>query len=194
MFIELAEMLKCPAPHEETFLVVATDAMAERSVRSGVVGCPVCRAEYPIVDGQVQFGEAPRRPRPRVEAPVETLHALLALEGPGGYVVLVGAVARRADELATRLEGVHFVGVNPPDDADERPHLSLLVAGGSIPLRSRMARGVVVGTDFAEESWLAEAARVTLPGRHIVVEGEGFDVPATRPLASGSGLWVGERC
>lgn len=193
MFIELAETLKCPSPHQESFVVVATEAMAERSVRQGVVGCPVCQAEYPIVDGVVRFGEAPSPRAPPPAADVETLHALLGIEGPGGYVVLIGAAARRADELAARLEGVHFIAVNAPDDLTERPYLSLLVADDQVPLRTGVARGVVVSGDFAHDPWPTEAARVALRGRRVIVEREGLDVPGTRPLASGSGLWLGER-
>jgi len=185
-------MLKCPGPHEESFVVVATEVMVERSVRQGVVGCPVCQAEYPIVDGVVRFGETPS-PRAPTVTDAETLHALLGIAGPGGYVVLVGTAARRADDLAARLEGVHFVSVNAPEDLTERPHLSLVVADDVVPLRTGRARGVVVSGDFAHDPWLAEAARVTLRGRRVIVEREGLDVPGTRPLASGSGLWLGER-
>jgi uncharacterized protein YbaR (Trm112 family) len=193
MFIELAEMLRCPGPHEETFVVVATDVMEGRSVRHGVVGCPVCQREYQIVDGVVRFGAAGSPRAPHHGADGETLHSLLGLDGPGGYVVLVGAAVERADELAVRLDGVHFVGINPPPHARERAHLSLLESDGSIPLRTAVARGVVVGGDYAEEPWPGEAARVTLRGRHVIVEREGIEVPETRPLASGSGLWLGER-
>lgn len=193
MFIELSEMLRCPGPHAVSPLVVATEAMEGRSVRRGVVGCPVCRAEYPIVDGIVRFGAPPHPSPPHHVSPPETLAALLGVSGPGGYVVLVGATARCADELATLLDGVHWVGVNAPQDVAERQALSLLEADGMIPLRTRMARGVVVGGDFALSPWLDEAARITLPGRHVVVEREGVEVPDLKPVATGDGLWLGER-
>jgi len=193
VFIELAEILKCPGPHEESFLVVANEGMVERSVQQGVVGCPVCQAEYPIVRGVVRFGNAPSPRAAHRVTDAETLHALLGIEGPGGYVVLIGGAARRADELAQRLEGVHFVAINAPDDVTERPHLSLLVADGNVPLRTGMARGAVVSGDSAYDPWPSEAARVTLRGRRLVVEGETLEVPGMEPLASGSGLWVGQR-
>src|SRR5438445_7931838 len=53
--IELTEMLRCPEAHEEAFLVMSTGEMVGRMVRSGILGCPVCRREYPIVRGMVQF-------------------------------------------------------------------------------------------------------------------------------------------
>src|SRR5207302_9778469 len=102
-------MLRCPETHEEAFLVMSTGEMVGRMVRSGILGCPVCRKEYPIVKGIVNFsapgpgaglplrqkdavasGDPPRAP----DAP--TLQALLDLTGPGGYVVLVGSAAGHA--------------------------------------------------------------------------------------------------
>src|SRR5256886_15142746 len=53
--IELTEMLRCPETHEEAFLVMSTGEMVGRMVRSGILGCPVCRKEDPIVKGIVNF-------------------------------------------------------------------------------------------------------------------------------------------
>jgi uncharacterized protein YbaR (Trm112 family) len=53
--IELTEMLRCPERHEEGYLVMSTGEMLGRMVRSGMLGCPVCGKEYPIVRGVAQF-------------------------------------------------------------------------------------------------------------------------------------------
>jgi uncharacterized protein YbaR (Trm112 family) len=204
--IELTEMLRCPEPHGEAFLVMSTGEMLGRMVRSGILGCPICRREFPIVKGIVHLsgsaeraavpGSAAERPAPRppLRADPETLQALLDLSGPGGYVVLVGAAARHAVGLAGLMGGIHFIGINAPEDVEELPVLSLLVCPGMIPLRQTIARGVVVGSDRLGSDWLAEARRVVLPGRRVVIEGEDVPVPAglTR-LAAGVGLFVGER-
>lgn len=193
MFIELAEMLRCPQPHEETYLVVSTGVMKGRSVWLGTVGCPVCASEYPIVNGVVRFG-IPEQPRePHQAADVDAIHAGLGIEGGGGFVVLVGTAARLAGELRARLEGVHFVGINAPPDQEESDTLTLMAADGTIPLRTQMARGCVIGADFAYAPWLDEAARITLHGRRIVALREGVTVANAEPLASGMGVWVGER-
>jgi uncharacterized protein YbaR (Trm112 family) len=204
--IELTEMLRCPESHGEAFLVMSTGEMLGRMVRSGILGCPICRREFPIVKGIVTFlgsGErgavprgAPEGPAPRSPLPAdpETLQALLDLSGPGGYVVLVGTAARHAVGLAGLMGGIHFVGINAPVDVEELPVLSLLVCPDMIPLRQTVARGVVVGSDRLGSDWLAEARRVVLPGRRVVIEGEDVPVPVglTR-LAAGEGLFVGER-
>jgi len=207
--IELTELLRCPEPHEENVLVLSTGEMLGRMVRSGILGCPVCHKEYPIVKGVVEFsgsgkreagsvgaGQATRPPS-RFPLPLpdaQTLQALLDLSGPGGYVVLVGVAARYAVGLADLMGGVHFVGVNAPPAVEELPVLSLLRCARMIPLRQAMARSVVVGADATAAPWLAEAQRVLLRGRRLVVEAENLAVPPgiTR-LAAAQGLFVGER-
>ena len=199
MHIELTEMLRCPEPHEEGFLVLSTGEMLGRMVRSGILGCPKCGREYPIVRGVAHFsgpsvapsGTAPRSPLP-VDA--ETLQALLDLSGPGGYVVLLGGAARHAVGLAGLMGGIHFVGVSAPDDMEELSVLSLLACETMIPLRQTVARAVVVGSDRVGAEWLVEARRVLLPGRRLVIESEQVAAPVglTR-LALGHGLFVGER-
>ncbi|HXV89892.1 MAG TPA: hypothetical protein VD707_00900 [Gemmatimonadales bacterium] len=203
MHIELTEMLRCPESHQESFLVLSTGEMSGRMVRHGLVGCPVCHREYRILEGIVDFGgagtgdagrgvtDATRPPSP-VPRP-DVLQALLDLSGPGGYVVLLGAAARAGPALASLVGGIHCIGVNAPDDLAEEPRLSLLRCGSTIPLRGSMARGVVVGADLAEPPWLAEAARVLLRGRRLVVTGEDVAAPGVKHLVTGEGLWVGEK-
>src|SRR5438128_333983 len=170
MHIELTEMLRCPEPHREEMLVLSTGEMKDRMVRSGLLGCPVCHNEYPISRGIVNFRRSKERvakessgprpayapPSPLPSADAAKLQALLELSGPGGYVVLVGAAVRQATRLSALMQGIHFVGINPPGDLDEQPTLSLLYASEKVPLRTSVARGVVVGADLATSPWLVE--------------------------------------
>ena len=195
MFLELAEYLKCPTDHAEEPLIVATGAMKGRSIVFGTIGCPVCHAEFVIVNRIAQFdGPARAAPPPADRLPeTDAVHALLGLASPGGYVVLLGSAARLADGLAQQLEGVHFIGVCAPDDVEAGAHLSLLSCTTKIPLRSAMARGVVVGAERAEPEWLAEAVRVVLPGQRVVVLRDDVSVDGVERLAAGQGMWVGKR-
>jgi len=77
---------------------------------------------------------------------------------------------------------------------DEQPMLSLLYANEKVPLRTAVARGVVVGADLATSGWLVEAHRVLLRGRRFVVENEEPELPiGLVKLAAANGLWVGEK-
>ncbi len=191
MFIELTDHLRCPAPHDEAFLVLVPDAVAERGVRRGLLGCPVCGAEYPVTDGIARFADAPCPSSAETGVDAAALQALLGLEGPGGYVVLVGGVG--AVDAATGLEGIGLVLLNPPaGTADAPPRVSVLEAA-MIPLKARSVRGVVLGEGYAADpGWIAEARRVLLPGRRLVghgptpSEGAGPEL-----LASADGWWVG---
>ncbi|HEV8266472.1 MAG TPA: hypothetical protein VGQ06_16105 [Gemmatimonadales bacterium] len=207
MHIELTEMLRCPEPHQEEFLVLSTGEMLGRMVRFGILGCPVCHHEYPITKGIADFTGSVKRetgnvvareptfPVSRVPSPdPPTLQALLELSGPGGYVVLLGGAARRAVGLAGLMAGIHFVGINAPPEVEELPVLSLLLSSGKIPLRHAVARGVVVGADLAASPWLVEAHRILLCGRRFVVEHERPELPiGLEKLAGAEGLWVGEK-
>ena len=204
MHIELTEMLRCPEAHREDTMVLSTGEMIGRMVRSGLVGCSVCRKEFFIKDGIVDFtgqgtGEG-RRVRSGVTSPPSPvpppadLQALLELSGPGGFVVLLGDATRFAAGLAELMAGIHFVGVNAPANTEELPVLSLLRCSGAIPLRQSFARGVVIGADLATSPWLVEAHRILLRGRRLVTLHEKPELPiGLEQLATAKGLWVGEK-
>ena len=197
MFIELAEYLRCPRDPGESYCVVLPEEMVGRSVIRGVVGCPATKLEYGIENRVANFipANAPPLPEHSDQAPVDAqaVHALLGVTTPGGYIVLLGSAARLGVELSELVGGVHFVGLNVPDGVEPSVAMSVLRGPSPLPLRSSMARGVVIGAEYAVGSWLAEGSRVLLSGLRVVVFREGGVVPGTRALASGHGLWVGQK-
>ena len=195
MFIELTEILRCPRDHPESYLVAAPIAMDGRRIVRGVIGCPECKAEFPIVDGVAYFAERAKAARPPAAAPaydVAALTAFLDLGGPGGYAVLVGAAARFGAAIVAAVPGVHFVAVNPPPGVSAGPQLSVLVAG-ALPMKSSAVRAVALGADHAAADWLREATRILLPGLRLVVEDERAGPEGISELARGGGLFVGEK-
>jgi uncharacterized protein YbaR (Trm112 family) len=192
MFIELTDHLRCPADHDEAFLVLLPDVMEDRSVRSGQLGCPVCNRTFRIENGVLDIGGAPPAGDAGSALDAEGLTALAGVNGPGGYMALVGPLASLWKELAELQPGVALVGINPADDmTDQAPQFSV-IRGHRIPIKSRAMRGVVLGRPYADDpSWVREAARVVLPGLRIV--GEGADPPADviDLMASAGGAWVG---
>jgi hypothetical protein len=195
MFIELTEYLRCPNGHEDEYLVLATGAMAGRSIRYGTLGCPVCHEEFPIIKQIARFGDAPRRNPPDGPLPpVEDVQAVLGLESPGGYVCLVGSAGMLADGLARIMNSMHFVCVNPPKGMEPGKTRSLLEGTKGIPLRKGICRGVIIGGEFVEPGWMAEAARVVLKGQRVIVLQESAPAtPGLEPMASGRGMWAGRK-
>jgi len=109
VFIELTEILRCPRDHPESYLVAAPIAMDGRRIVRGVIGCPECRAEFPIVDGVAYFAERPKAAQPPASSPpydVAALTAFLNLGGPGGYAVLVGAAISGAGNPVSALRAL----------------------------------------------------------------------------------------
>ena len=195
MFIELTEILRCPRGHPESYLVAAPIAMDGRRIVRGVIGCPECKAEFPIVEGVAYFAGRPQAVQPPAAAPsydVAALAAFLNLGGPGGYAVLVGAAARFGSEITRAVQGVHFVAVNPPPAVSEGPQLSVLVAA-ALPFKSSSVRAVALGADHAAGEWPAEAARILLPGLRLAIESERASPEGISELARGAGLFVGEK-
>jgi uncharacterized protein YbaR (Trm112 family) len=88
VLLELTEILRCPRDHEESFVVCVTHRTEGRQVMRGVVGCPVCLAEFPIRDGELDFtaggsggAESGEGGRPR-GAEASTRGAQLGAPGP----------------------------------------------------------------------------------------------------------------
>ncbi len=200
MFIELAEHLRCPLVHDgRHYCVLVSERLEQRDIVSGAVACPVCRREYPITGGIADLrhpdddAPVPVPGEQLVLPPVPDVAALLALRGTGGYIVLAGSAGRLADGLADATDGIHVIVVNPPADLESAPSRSLLRGGRAFPLHTAMARGVVVGTEHAEEPWLAEGARLLLRGLRLIALREEVECAGVERLASGSGMTLGQR-
>ena len=193
MFIELTDHLRCPADHDESFLVLLPDRLDGRSAIEGQLGCPVCGRTFQLADGVLDTGDAPS---PDSTSPSrltgEALTALVGLHGPGGYLVLVGALADAWKEVAELNPGVALVGINPGAGITEHAPGFSVLRSGRIPLKTRSMRGVALGAGYAgDQHWVSEAARVVLPGLRIVGEGSDPLADIIDLMASADGVWVG---
>jgi uncharacterized protein YbaR (Trm112 family) len=195
VFIELTDILRCPESHDEQFLVLLPEQMSGRSVRTGHLGCPVCRREYRIEDGVIFLSSTPP-PTPDAN-PIDPLvdataiAAFLGLAGPGGYVGVVGNLPGLEGALVGGLPGIHVAAINPPAGTPELPMMSVLRAT-SIPIKSRSLRGVVLGSRLGSDPyWVSEAVRVVLPGLRVVGQGTAPAREGLNILASAGGWWVG---
>ncbi len=193
MFIELTDHLRCPADHEEQYLVLLPEDVVARSVLAGELGCPACGRAFRIVDGILDTGDTPAEPAAPTALDGSAIAALAGLGGPGGYLVLVGGPAAQWAGVAAAAPGVSLVAVNPPAGVADAPGLSLL-RGGRLALKSGSMRGVVLGRGYAEDPWwLEEAMRVTLAGLRIVGEGTAPEAADLTVLAEAGGWWVASK-
>lgn len=78
MHLELVDVLRCTSRHSDSVLVAAADRIESRYVVQGVLGCPVCGREFPIVDGVTYFsGDSPSKAAPTAAGEASAVaHAL----------------------------------------------------------------------------------------------------------------------
>jgi len=203
MFIELIDALRCPRTHEESWLVLAAAQIDARHVRDGTLGCPVCRAEYPIHDGIADFRladvgtpalEAARHdvgPNVAEHVSADHLAAMLSLGDALGFAVLTGEWARLADGLLELGNPPPLLLVDPPEGSVMAAGLSGLRAGAALPLAAGAARAIAV--DGTDETRLASAAHTTRATGRIVAPARAHVPAGVRELVRDDTLWVGER-
>ena len=198
MFIELVESLRCPRPHEFTWLVASTLEMAGRDIRRGLLGCPSCSARYPIRDGVVDFqtrdGTTPlpdSTPLADAEEDAELamrVAALLDLTTSGGFVVLAGDWAHAAPALRTVVEGVEILVLNTTVGLTSGNGISLARTDGSIPIRPGAARGIAL--DARHAGHVAGAARALRQYGRLVAPIAASLPPDVEELARDGRDWV----
>lgn len=198
MFVELIDQLRCPEPHEETWLVMSAHDTRDRHVLRGTLGCPVCHRQYTVDTGTVYFGAMPDAdasrdvPAPEGDWPFR-LAALLDLTAGGGAVGLYGRWSAYGDAIGSLVEGIEPVAILPAGATD--PMLSAIVprARDRIPLVAGSLRAVAVDDPRSSPQAMAEAARIVRRGGRLLAP-SGAPVPhGIRELARDADWWVGER-
>ncbi len=187
MHIELTDHLRCPDEHDEAFLVLIPDRMEGRRVVAGHLGCPVCGWSTDWDDGVPSFGEPPATGEGGPPFDADAALAMLAIEGPGGWVALGGRAGALAEALAARLPDVGIVAVNPPVGVVPHGAVSVLRAS-RWPLKRHAMRAVILGADVDAP---ASAVVSALPGLRVVGEGAPPPLgPGDELIAEVPGLWV----
>ena len=222
MHIDLIELFRCPRAHEESWLVATFDRMAGRHVTEGRLGCPVCRAEYPIEGGLLRFdgpGGTQGDARPAAGEPSGTpsaagpgdvhdggagaaddeealrLAALLDLSSCCGVVVLSGSWSENAEQLASITEDIHILLHDPPTvpAAGDTGSISAIVSPGRLPLAAGAVRGVALGPTGPGDELGSDAAQ-SLRGKGRLVAPVGVALPeGVTELARDERVWVAER-
>jgi uncharacterized protein YbaR (Trm112 family) len=199
VFIELVDDLRCPRAHDETWLVASANRTEGRDIIEGTLGCPICRAEYPIRDGVVWFTdhapvEATREGGARNVDPelAVRLAAFLDLSDGQGLALLTGAWAPAA-LLLRGLIATHFVLLNPRPPVPAGSGISVLEVGAGIPLADAACRGVAIDDTHADPAHLEAAVRVLRTRGRLVAPAPVPTPIGVTELARDKTLWVAER-
>ena len=200
MFIELVDVLRCPRPHDDSWLVLRADTLRDRHVLQGALGCPICRAEYGIEEGEVRFGdaaaEAAQGPLPEwatgAEAPLR-LAALLGLMDVRAPVVLCGEWCRLAERVAGAIAAPYLLVDPPVAVAHDRPELSVLRVRDALPLAAGGAHAVALDAGAVSAGLVGSAARAVRDGGRLLAPVATPLPPGFVELARDDDLWVAER-
>ena len=201
MFIELVDSLRCLEPHEETWLVAAASRMEGRHLIEGVLGCPVCRREYAVLDGSAWFSaRLPDATDPgltTLAADADPAHvtrtaALLDVSQPGGIVVLGGSWAAYADAVA-ELGVAHVVVLNTRTSGSSVQEVSSIVVDDRLPFGPAALRGVAVEGGGVSPALLSSVASSLRSRGRLVAPADAATPDGVEVLARDDRVWVAER-
>lgn len=191
MFIPLVDVLRCPVPHEETWLVASIERAESRDIREGTLGCPKCLAEYAVREGVVMFSETVARgafAAPR-ENEATRLAAVLDLTDPRMTALLHGAWGAHAP-LMGGVSPAQLLLVNPPEGVVSGDGISIVLADRA-PLAQRSVDAVAIGAD-ASEPMIASLLLALRGGKRVLAPASVAVPEGVRELARDADVWVGE--
>jgi uncharacterized protein YbaR (Trm112 family) len=190
MLRDLLDSLRCPRPHEESWLVAMVHRADGPNLLDAELACPVCGAEFRVTDGVARFDD----PVPaRLGEPVHALRLAAQLGVTEGVVpvLLTGGYTSAGAELSA-LTPVPQVWVNG-SEGNLRPVAgSVIIVSGRVPLGVETLAGAAVDEAHAESEMLESIVRaVRMRGR--IVAPAHIPLPSgVRELARDDAEWVAE--
>lgn len=195
MHLELAERLRCPAPHAATPLIVVARVTRERELREGFAGCPVCQLEARIIEGHVRFagiasvgdavedGAAPDLAR---------VIALLGLAEPGGAVLLTGRYASLAAALVAET-GVRVVVMHASSLPSATEDLAAVTGAlDRVPFTDATFRGAALDAGLPV-ALLSDAVRTVMVDGRVLADARVGALTGLKELARDDREWVAAR-
>jgi uncharacterized protein YbaR (Trm112 family) len=192
VFVELIESLRCPRTHDESALIASATKTEARHIIDGVLGCPVCNAEFPIRDGVAHFGPPPTLAAFEVpsQETAMRLAAFLELTDAQGFALLCSRWAIHIEPLS-RLTETPIVAVNPSIAMPVRLAAGA-IRGSVVPFAEGSARAFALD-NAASKAIIASGVRAVRAGGRVLG-------PATLPVPEGVSeivrdetMWVGEK-
>jgi hypothetical protein len=192
VFIEIVESLRCARSHAESQLVVAAGRVVDRHIIDGTLGCPVCGAEFKIVDGITTFG-IPARPTPPMlpdESVGLRIAAFLELTDPKGIALLCGQWGAQLDPVQ-RVAETPVALWNPPLKYGGEP-AAVMVCDGGVPLAAGSVRAVALDGEMSAAQIASAVNAVRTGGR--LIGPAAMSIPAgVNEVARDGAMWVGEK-
>jgi hypothetical protein len=210
MFVELLEKLRCPNRHETASLVATASRTVDRHILDGVLGCPVCHAEFLVREGALELdasgawssadvasrdggafaAEPPAVPDDPSNQRTLRTGALLGLDGRAGIYVVDDFSARAIPGLAELSPNSLFIALSRGAHVEGaagviRGHRDVL------PLAHGCARGIVL--DEGTAALLLSAVDALAPGGRLVAPASAPVPEGITVLARDDDQWVGER-
>ena len=178
--------------HEDSWLVASADALVERHIVRGELGCPVCGTRYPVREGVVDFSSGSSAPRAyaALEGMAVRAAALLGLTEPGGMVVLAGEWSAAASEMLEMTENVQLLALDYARGLRSGGALSLALIADVLPLAASSARGVALDTAHATPALVQGAARALSPGGRLIAPSTAAVPDSLQELARDDEHWV----
>ncbi|MGQ0538674.1 MAG: hypothetical protein ACT4R6_06985 [Gemmatimonadaceae bacterium] len=168
--------------------MAAAQLQRDRRIIRGTLGCPICYAEYPIVDGVVDTRRSPaqfaERGNPALpdEESVMRLAAQLDLQNPGGVVILGGVYGAFAPAMSVLFQA-QYIALNPPAAAPQESHASVILSDSRLPLNDAFARGVAADDREVHNLGVSELARLVRRGGRLVLPSGATPPQGMRVLA-----------
>ena len=208
MFFELTDLLTCPRCGPTHGLVLLVQEVENRRVRSGWLGCPNCRHDYPVTDGVADLrlnpNAAPEFPARFIEQDDDDelalkVLALLGLKEQRAFVLVDERIAHVAPALSALAPELEVIAVSSaPVDREDADGVSRVLSDRPFPLVEFRLPGVAIAPGGNPGLVAAAARRVATGGRLVLFDAKVEDVEEARRsgltvLAVESGTAVAER-
>lgn len=197
MFTELIDVLRCPEPHEDSWLVATSTRTGSRHILDGKLGCPVCKTTFEIMDGEVMFTSAPvlRSAITLDDDAAFRLAAQLHLVEAPQPVMLTGQWSRAVAPLRRIVSTVvMFVGDASTAIALDEKVSTMRLPSTGIPLATGALRAIALDRAHASDVYVRDASRVLgTRGRLVLPAGVPLNDALWRTLASDTEVTVAER-
>ena len=192
MFVELIEHLRCPNEHQESVLVATATRTENRHIIDGVLGCPVCHAEFRIHEAVAEFGKRPLMSVFEIPSDETAMRvaAFLELTDASGFALLCSRWAVHIVELQ-KVTKTPLVAINPTIAFLPR-RAAATIQCATIPFAEGSARAFALDNG-SSQAIIASGVRAVRAGGRVLG-------PATLPVPDGvtelvrdDRVWVGEK-